>query len=106
MSLRQRFETWAAKEGYDLASPAQHPTWQYGCSVTQELWWCWQAASITRLPWQLELADALDCAWNPAVMAERDGQGPGGVLAGALAAVATRLREQATPPSDQTPTAP
>jgi len=45
--------------------------------------------------WQLQLADALDCAWNPAIQAERDGLGTGSALARGLAAVAQRLREHA-----------
>lgn len=47
------------------------------------------------VPWQIQLADALDCAWNPAIEADHNHQGPGAVLAGGLAAVAARLREQA-----------
>jgi len=48
-----------------------------------------------KVPWQIQLADALDCAWNPAIEADHNHQGPGAVLAGGLAAVAARLREQA-----------
>lgn len=46
-------------------------------------------------PWQLQLADALECAWNPALQSDHDGLGPGSAMAQGLAAVAARLREHA-----------
>lgn len=57
-------------------------------------WVMAQGEKQTSEHWQLQLADALDCAWNPAVMADRNGEGAGSAIAGAFAAVAQRLREQ------------
>lgn len=39
------FKAWAEDCGYDLnPSTRNNKQWQFDCSVTQELWWCWQAA--------------------------------------------------------------
>lgn len=45
--------------------------------------------------WQLQLADALACFWNPAVLSDREGNGAGSAMASGFAAVEQRLRELA-----------
>lgn len=59
-------------------------------------------AQVPEVPWQVQLADALECFWNPAIEGSGDDRSNviGGMVQG-MAAVAYRLREHAAAPTPQ-----
>lgn len=53
------------------------------------------------MPWQVQAAEALNCFWNAAIGAERNGTPPAAAIAQGFEAVATRLTEIAMSDLDQ-----
>lgn len=102
---REQFEAWAIETSIHGNEHVlvRVPDGRYLSPLTSSMWAAWQAArrqsDRDTVPRQRQLADALDCAWNPAIAADHNGAGPGSVLAQGLAAVAQRLREFAEQPN-------